>query len=65
MLEMTRKGHAVSQEDVSNDIARRDRFDSQRAVSPLQVAEGAIVVDTTGLTIQDVLQLLLKQIQED
>jgi CMP/dCMP kinase len=37
-------------------IARRDNYDRTRADSPLREAEGATVVDTTGLSIDEVLR---------
>jgi cytidylate kinase len=36
------------------DIARRDQLDSSRAASPLVVPEGAVVVDTTGRDVDEV-----------
>ena len=36
------------------DLARRDHIDSTRAASPLVVADGAVVIDTTGHTIEEV-----------
>ncbi|HEX2274528.1 MAG TPA: (d)CMP kinase [Acidimicrobiales bacterium] len=35
-------------------LARRDRLDSTRATSPLSVADGAVVVDSTGRSVDDV-----------
>jgi cytidylate kinase len=40
------------------DLARRDTLDSSRAVDPLRQADDAIVVDTTGLGIDDVVAKL-------
>jgi cytidylate kinase len=40
------------------DLARRDKLDSSRAVDPLRQADDAIVVDTTGLGIDDVVAKL-------
>ena len=40
-------------------IARRDGLDTARAVSPLVVADGAIVVDTTGRSVADVVEEVL------
>jgi CMP/dCMP kinase len=39
---------------VAAEIARRDHVDSTRAADPLRVADGSIVLDTTGLSIDDV-----------
>ena len=41
-------------DETAEDLARRDLLDSTRAVSPLIVPEGAVVVDTTGRPIDDV-----------
>jgi cytidylate kinase len=39
---------------VHADLARRDALDSNRSISPLQVAPDALVVDTTGRKVDDV-----------
>ncbi len=41
-------------EAVEADIARRDLLDSSRAASPLAVADDAVVIDTTGRTVDDI-----------
>jgi pantoate ligase / CMP/dCMP kinase len=47
------------QEAVLADILRRDTVDSTRAVDPLQVAPGATVIDTTGLSIDQVVDRIV------
>ncbi len=42
-------------------IERRDAYDSNRAVSPLTVADGAIVIDTTHLTLAEVVDLVIAE----
>ncbi|MDH3249365.1 MAG: (d)CMP kinase, partial [Acidimicrobiia bacterium] len=42
-------------------IERRDAYDSTRAVSPLTVAEGAVVIDTTDLTLPEVVDLVIAE----
>jgi cytidylate kinase len=44
-----------SYQDVLEDVIRRDRADMSRAVSPLVPADGAITIDTTALTLDEVL----------
>ncbi len=44
---------------VAADIARRDYADSSRTAAPLVVATGAITVDTTGLSIEEVVDRVL------
>ena len=43
-------------EEGAEALARRDAIDSTREVSPLEVADGARVVDTTGRTVEDVVE---------
>ncbi|MDQ4097452.1 MAG: (d)CMP kinase, partial [Actinomycetota bacterium] len=42
-------------EDAS-DIARRDQLDSSRAASPLVAADDAVVIDTTGRSVEDIVE---------
>lgn len=42
-------------DEIAAAIAHRDHLDSSRADSPLRQADGSIVLDTTGLTIDEVL----------
>ncbi|MGH9165376.1 MAG: (d)CMP kinase [Acidimicrobiales bacterium] len=48
---------------VTDDLARRDRLDSTRSVSPLLVADGALVVDTTGRSIEAVVEEILAALE--
>jgi cytidylate kinase len=41
-------------------IARRDRQDSEREVSPLRPAEDAVVLDTTSLSLEEVISEVLR-----
>ena len=45
--------------DVATALAERDKSDSTRAVSPLAVADDAVVVDTTGIPIDRVVDRVL------
>ncbi len=46
-------------EGENDQIAERDRMDSQRAIAPLVAAEGAIIIDTTHLNIDQVIEIVL------
>ena len=46
--------------EVESSIRERDRFDSSREHSPLTTASGAVVVDTTGMTIDEVVDHILE-----
>jgi cytidylate kinase len=49
--------------DVATALAERDRNDSTRAVSPLAVAADAVVVDTTGVPIDEVIERVLRLVE--
>ena len=50
------KGFSVNLAQLSADIAERDTRDSERAISPLIPADDAVVVDTTNLSIEEVIE---------
>ena len=56
-------GRSVTQQMVLEDLRRRDQIDSQRAVSPLRPAQDAVIVDTDGLTLQEVVQRVLTLVE--
>lgn len=47
-------------DDIAADLDRRDRYDSQRVSSPLRPAADAVVVDTSDLTIEQVIDRVLQ-----
>ena len=50
-------------EEVSRDIQRRDQNDSTREVAPLKPAEDAIVIDSTDLNVDEVVELMVSYIE--
>jgi cytidylate kinase len=44
------------------DIERRDRLDSTREASPLKAADDATLIDTTDLTVDDVVDRILERL---
>jgi cytidylate kinase len=56
------RGEAALQEKVLADQARRDRLDSERAVSPLTVTDEMIRIDTTSLSAEEVVNLMVNRI---
>ena len=44
------------------DVEQRDRLDSTRAVSPLKTADDAVVIDTTELTVDEVVTRILERL---
>lgn len=61
--EFAAMGRAVTMQMVLEDIRRRDRIDSERAVSPLRPAEDAVIIDTDGLTQDEVLERVLELVR--
>lgn len=62
-LELTDKGYEVDLEALKQEIAERDRMDMQREIAPLVQAEDAIYLDTTDLSIEEVIQTILSYTQ--
>jgi cytidylate kinase len=46
------------------DLARRDRIDSGRAASPLAVADGAVELDTTDLTLDEAIDAIVRMARD-
>jgi cytidylate kinase len=62
--ELIEKGEAdVVLSDIIDDINRRDKIDSSREESPLTIPDDAIVIDSTNLTIDEVVDLILELIK--
>jgi cytidylate kinase len=61
--ELRRQGARVSRPGVQRDVIRRDRRDRRRSTSPLRAARDAIRVDTTGMSLRAVVDLLTEQVQ--
>jgi len=57
--ELVKRGVAARWEDVLAEQRERDRRDSTRSDSPLRPAEGAKVLDTSGMTLAEVVAALL------
>jgi cytidylate kinase len=60
--ELALKGDPATFEEVLTDQLRRDRDDSERAVAPLCPAEDALVLDTSGVPLADVLDRLAREV---
>lgn len=61
VLQLEQGGSVVDYEKVLKDINERDERDRNRAVAPLKPAEDALVIDTTELSIEAVLERVLQQ----
>jgi cytidylate kinase len=58
-LEVAAKGDASSLKEIIADLQRRDSADSTREVAPLKMAEGAFLLDSSELDLEQVVQQIL------
>ena len=58
--EMKEKGFEEPMEKLRDEIAARDKADSERAISPLVRVPEATLLDTTGMTIDEVVQKVME-----
>jgi cytidylate kinase len=57
-----RRGEVVDQEAMRKEVGARDRVDTERAVAPLRPAPDAIVIDTDQLTVDEVVDAILRHL---
>ena len=62
--EMIEKGISTTFEDVCKDIENRDNIDSSRKANPLKKADDAVMLDTTGMKMNEVVDAIIKIIQD-
>ncbi len=58
-VEQVSRGKTVVYEEILADLRRRDQLDSERAYAPLRAAADAIVIDTSALSLDEVIAQLL------
>lgn len=64
-LELTAKGESVTLEDTVMAVAQRDEQDSGREHAPLRRADDAIDIDSTGLSIDEVIAIMESIVREN
>jgi len=57
-IDMNSRGVEMTQSDVQDKLMSRDSYDSNREASPLTCADDAVVIDTTGMTIDEVVDAI-------
>ncbi len=62
--ELVERGEAADYEAILADLIRRDEIDSERSVSPLRPAPEARIIDTDGLSADQVLSEILSMMGE-
>jgi len=63
-IENIQKGFPSDLEKLKEEIARRDKIDSEREVAPLKKADDAFEIDTTSLTIPEVVEKIMALVHE-
>ncbi len=59
--QLREKGHDVSLARLLEDIQARDDRDMNRPVAPLRPADGAVILDSSSMTIEEVLQRVIEE----
>ncbi len=62
-IDLANQGHEVDQDEVQARLERRDAYDSSREVSPLEAAVDAELLDTTGLSIEQVVDAIVERVE--
>ena len=63
-IDLAGTGHAVAQDTVRETLERRDHADSTRPVAPLGQADDAVALDTTGLSVDEVVDAICALVEE-
>jgi cytidylate kinase len=64
MLQLQDKGFSVNFERLLSEIKERDERDRNRAIAPLVPADDALVLDSTTMSIEQVIEIALKYARE-
>ena len=62
--ELVEKGHEIDPEQVREDTSRRDVADKTREHGPLRVAPDAVSIDTTDMTIEQVVEAIVATVNQ-
>lgn len=62
--ELLTRGEDVSYEEVFKELMERDKRDSERSIAPLKKAKNAWILDTTGMTIDQVADVIVERVEE-
>ena len=58
--ELQEKGEDCNLEEIAHDIEERDRRDMTREIAPLKQAEDAVLVDSSDMTIDEVVKTIVE-----
>jgi len=63
-IQLKEMGIDESYEKILKSVLDRDKVDTQRKISPLKPAKDAIIVDTTDMSIQELVDFIIKKVRE-
>jgi cytidylate kinase len=58
-------GVSISMEEAIKDVTERDKRDSSRDIAPLKVAKDAIFIDSSDMTLEDVMKSVLEAVRSE
>jgi len=61
LQQLQQKGEAVNLAELVKTIKERDERDANRAIAPLVPAAGALVIDSTDLTVEQVVEIIFAE----
>ncbi len=64
LAELKAKGHPVTLAEVADDLKQRDHTDKTRKVGPLKKAKDAVLIDTTDLSIEEVVLRIVQHVSK-
>lgn len=62
--QLLRNGYNMKFEEVLNDIKKRDLNDSKRKISPLKIADNAVVIDTSSLSLKESVEKVISLVKK-
>lgn len=62
--ELMTRGEDVSYDEVFDQLVERDKRDSERTIAPLRKAKNAWILDTTGMTIDQVAEVIIERVED-
>lgn len=64
LAELRAKGHPVTSREIADDLKQRDHTDKTRKIGPLKKAADAVFIDTTELSIEEVVRKIIEYVKK-
>lgn len=63
--ELVSKGVKTSYQEILDDVIKRDKEDSDRILAPLKMADDAILIDTSNMGIDEVVEKIIEKVKSE